>query len=86
MTRHPVSVLYLFLSDIIGPYRADNGQIETLAYKQSKDPASILYKSIAVCYRPVSYPHGPITARCRFIKNAYWGRTATDPPWHDQQH
>ena len=35
-------------------------------------PASILYKSIADRYRPVSYPDGPITARYRFIKNAYW--------------
>ena len=36
------------------------------------NPASILYKSTAGRYRPVSYPDGPITARCRFIKNAYW--------------
>ena len=35
-------------------------------------PASILYKSIAGLCRPVSYPDGPITARYRFIKNAYW--------------
>ena len=35
-------------------------------------PASSLYKSIAGRYRPVSYPDGPITARYRFIKNAYW--------------
>ena len=35
-------------------------------------PASILYKSIAGRYRPVSYPDGPIAARYRFIKNAYW--------------
>ena len=35
-------------------------------------PVSILYKSIAGLYRPVSYPDGPITARYRFIKNAYW--------------
>ena len=35
-------------------------------------PVSILYKSIAGRYRPVSYPDGPITARYRFIKNAYW--------------
>ena len=35
-------------------------------------PASILYKSIAGRYRPVSYPDGPIMARYRFIKNAYW--------------
>ena len=33
---------------------------------------STLYKSTAGCYRPVSYPDGPITARCSFIKNAYW--------------
>ena len=32
----------------------------------------ILHKSIAGRYRPVSYPDGPITARYRFIKNAYW--------------
>ena len=33
---------------------------------------SILYKSTAGRYRPVSYPDGPITACCRFIKNASW--------------
>ena len=37
-----------------------------------RSPASILYKSTAGRYRPVSYPDGPITARYRFIKNAYW--------------
>ena len=36
------------------------------------NPVSILYKSIAGRYRPVSYPDGPITAHYRFIKNAYW--------------
>ena len=35
-------------------------------------PASILYRYIAGRYRPVSYPDGPIMARYRFIKNAYW--------------
>ena len=35
-------------------------------------PASILYKSIAGRYRPVSCPDGPITACYRFMKNAYW--------------
>ena len=35
-------------------------------------PASILYKSIAGHYRPVRVADGPITARYRFIKNAYW--------------
>ena len=39
-------------------------------------PASVLSKSIAGRYRPVSYPDGPITARYRFIKNAYWVRMA----------
>ena len=31
---------------------------------------SILHKSIAGRYRPVRVADGPITARCRFIKNA----------------
>ena len=39
---------------------------------RSSYPAGILYKSIAGRYRPVSYPDGPITARYRFLKNAYW--------------
>ena len=34
--------------------------------------ASILYKSTAGRYRPVRVADGPITARCRFIKYAYW--------------
>ena len=38
-------------------------------------PASILSKSIAGRYRPVRVADGPITARCRFIKNAYWDQT-----------
>ena len=33
---------------------------------------SILYKSIASRYRHVRVADGPITARCRFIKNASW--------------
>ena len=33
-----------------------------------KNPISILHKSIAERYRPVSYPDGPITTRCRFIR------------------
>ena len=40
--------------------------------QNSLNPASIHWKSIAGRYRPVSYPDGPITARYRFIKNAYW--------------
>ena len=31
---------------------------------------SILYKSKAGSYRPVRAADGPITARCRFMKNA----------------
>ena len=38
-------------------------------------PASILYKSVAGRYRPVRVADGPITARYRFIKNAYWAYT-----------
>ena len=37
------------------------------------DPVSILHKSIAGRYRPVRVADGPITARCRFIKNNSWG-------------
>ena len=33
----------------------------------SNKPASILHKSIAGHYRPVSYPDGPIMARYRFM-------------------
>ena len=36
------------------------------------NPVSILYKSLAGRYRPVSYPDEPLTARYRFIKNASW--------------
>ena len=32
----------------------------------------VLHKSIAGRYRPISYPDGPISARCRFICNASW--------------
>ena len=35
-------------------------------------PVSILHKSIAGRYWPVRVADGPITARCRFIKNASW--------------
>ena len=42
------------------------------AYLIRTIPASILYTSIASLYRPVRVADGPITARYRFIKNAYW--------------
>ena len=41
------------------------------------NPVSILYKSTAGRSRPVRVADGPITARCRFIKNASWER----PKW-----
>ena len=50
------------------------------------NPASIcFYKSIAGRYRPVSYPDVPITARYRFIKNAYWesAPSAPRPPHYE---
>ena len=50
-----------------GPYRKFFSGL-----RADMNPASILYKSIAGRYRPVSYPDGPITARYRFIKNADW--------------
>ena len=43
-------------------------KIGQTSIKAVRSPASILYKSIAGRYRPVSYPDGPITARYRFIK------------------
>ena len=46
-------------------------------YEHLHVPWYILYKSTAGRYRPVSYPDGPITARYRFIKNAYWVATRT---------
>ena len=45
--------------------------------REREYPASILYKSIAGRYQPVSYPDGPMTARYRFIKNAYRVYTLT---------
>ena len=42
-------------------------------------PVSILHKSIAGRYRPVRVADGPITARCRFKKNAIW---VIELSWH----
>ena len=39
-------------------------------FTMTTSPLSILYKSIAGCYRPVRVADGPITARWRFVKNA----------------
>ena len=61
---------------------------EYIKYQVGKGPlwnihaASILYKYTAERYRPVSYPDGPIMARCRFIKNAYWDTNIEDTNQH----
>ena len=47
-------------------------------------PVSILYKSIAVRYRPVRVADGPITARYRFIKNASWGTLILCHIYHNE--
>ena len=63
--------------------RADRCGFSQLSYAKSllsplaQVQASILYKSIAGHHRPVSYPDGPIMARYRFIKNAYWSDVCT---------
>ena len=44
-------------------------------------PLSILHKSIVGRYRPVRVADGPITARCRFIKNAGWDWTQSGSAW-----
>ena len=38
----------------------------------AQNPVSNLHKSIAGRYRLVRVADGPITARCRFIKNSSW--------------
>ena len=47
-------------------------EIYSFVYVSIVSPVSILHKSIAGRYRPVRVAEGPITARCRFIKNASW--------------
>ena len=64
-TQNIVGILYIMIPKIVFP--------RNVSYWSSlPSPASILYKSIAGRYRPVSYPDAPITARYRFIKYAYW--------------
>ena len=42
------------------------------SYQEQYNTVGILHKSIAGRYQPVRVADGPITARCRFIKNASW--------------
>ena len=51
----------------------DNDRREKSENQKGVDQVSILYKSIAGRYRPIRVADGPITARCRCIKNASWG-------------
>ena len=55
--------------------------VHSQSHRNMHNPGSMLYKSIAGRYRPVRVSDGPITARCRFIKNASWelARTANGP-------
>ena len=46
--------------------------LDLYIFLESKNPVSILHKSIAGRYRRVRIADGPITARCRFMKNASW--------------
>ena len=48
-----------------------NGIVSIMGVR-TKSPVSIQRKSIAGRYRPVRLADGPITARCRFIKNTSW--------------
>ena len=76
-----ISNLQVFLLEQMSVAFA-NAKLNNDIVSFEKFPASILYKSIAGRYRPVSYHDGPITARFRFIKNAYrtrpWYRIYTD--------
>ena len=58
-------------------------------YHFKHKPASILFKSIAGRYRPVSYPDWPTTACYRFTKNAYWETwidSKRNDPWEQWPH
>ena len=55
---------WIYISQLIRFARASN--------KISDFPVSIFYQSTAGSYRPVRVADGPITARCRLIKNASW--------------
>ena len=70
LDKTKINVLYLYpLQDKFQKSCLKDNLIK-LKNIQANFPASILYKSTAGGYRPVSYPD--ITARCIFIKNAYW--------------
>ena len=75
-SRRKVFLLYVFqLKAMTGSWHkaTSNKDLDTgtvvgnFIIGDSGSPASILHKSIAGRYRPVSYPDGPITARYRFM-------------------
>ena len=63
-----MSVIYYYIDKTTGCVT----ECRVIEYAGPLYPSSIVYKSTAGRYRPVSYTDGPITARCKFIKNAYW--------------
>ena len=66
-----IGILYNYIGTSKNMKRT-NEAIKTRTAKVNTIPSKHSYKSPAGRYRPVSYPDGPMTARCRFIKNAYW--------------
>ena len=64
MPTEPISVIWSCIRIKVKALREENWAVF--------NPVSILHKSIAGRYRPVRVADGPITARCRFIKNASW--------------
>ena len=82
LTHQSGNVFYIFIGNV-SDYANDEKAYVYLRHnvrnvlldmctEQKFIPVSILYKSTVGRYRSVSYPDGPITARYRFIKNAYW--------------
>ena len=63
--------LWLTLSDsnysCLEQFSMDPKTFEPLKFDCITFPATILHKSIADRYRPVSYPDGPITTRYKFM-------------------
>ena len=64
-------VILCSVSIVANQYQAEKGstlkkKVSSPSCLKRKVPVSILHKSTAGRYRPVSYPDGPITARYRF--------------------
>ena len=57
---------------IIGLCFVTVGLVDYFHGKSTRNPVSILHKSIAGRYRPVRVADGSITSRCRFMQSASW--------------